>query len=122
MFSLGQHSVEMSAYACTDLSLISVKNPGKAKQGQHWEENGKIKVRCMKHQKCMYREPEWDVGHASLRVPERSVKLLNDIILGDMKGKGNGYRPAATRISTTRLPLSAAGDGGGSLSGSPMTH
>lgn len=73
-------------------------------------------------QKCMYREPEWDVGHASLRVSERSLKLLNDIVLGDMKGKGNGYRPAATRISTTRLPLSAAGDGGGSLSGSPMTH
>lgn len=73
-------------------------------------------------QKRVYRKPEWDVGHASVRVSERSVNLLSDIILGDLKGKGNGYRTTVTRISTTRLPLSATGDGGGSLSGNLMTY
>lgn len=45
VFSLGQHSVEMSVYACTDLSLISEKDLGKAKQGQQREKDGKIKVK-----------------------------------------------------------------------------
>lgn len=35
-------------------------------------------------------------------------------VLGDLRGKRNGYRPEVTRIPATRLPLSAARGGGGS--------
>lgn len=40
--------------------------------------------------------------------------MLSGDVLGDLRGKGNGYRPAVTRIPANRLPLSAAGGGGGS--------
>lgn len=104
---LGQCYVNVPVYACTDLMFF--ERLRKPNEDNNEEKRGRSRS---KGQKCTDRKPEGDARHATLKASEQPV--LSGDVLGDLRGKGNGYRPAVTRIPATRLPLSAAGGGGGS--------
>lgn len=53
-----------------------------------------------KGQKCTDREPEGGAGHATLKASEEPVS--SGAVLGDQRGKGNGYRPCSHPDHVTR--------------------